>query len=166
MMKRIILKLFCCTIFLTVLNAKGQEVVKWKLEDLNSAISKADKPTVFNFWATFCKPCLQELPYFQELVKKYDSSGVQLVLISLDLPEAYPQKIRTFARQHQFSAALKYLDETNADVFCPAVDSTWSGSIPASLFINNKTGYRKFFEVQLTRQNFEAELNRMIGIRL
>jgi thiol-disulfide isomerase/thioredoxin len=161
-MKKIIFRLLSCTLLLIALNAKAQEVVKWKLADLGSAISNADKPTVFNFWATFCKPCLQELPYFQQLVKKYDSSGVQLVLISLDLPEAYPQKIISFAKQHQFSAALKYLDETNADLFCPAVDSSWSGSIPASLFINNKTGYRKFFEVQLTKESFEAELKRMI----
>src|SRR3954463_13680509 len=75
-MKKIIFRLLSCTLLLITLNAKGQDVVKWKLADLRSAISDADKPTVFNFWATFCIPCLQELPYFQQLVKKYDSSGV------------------------------------------------------------------------------------------
>ena len=150
-------------LLLFVAQVKGQEVAKWKLADLKSAISNAQGPVVFNFWATFCKPCIAEIPYFQQLVKKYEEHGVQLILVSLDLREAFPQKIKSFAKQHQFNGPLKYLDETNADLFCPAVDSSWSGSIPASLFINNKTGYRKFFETQLTKENFEAELRRMIG---
>ena len=126
--------------------AGAQSIPKWKLEDLKAAISNADRPTIFNFWASFCKPCVAEIPYFQQLAKKYDSAGVQLILVSLDLPEMYPQKIKGFAAKYKFNAPIKFLDETNADLFCPAVDEHWSGSIPASLFINNKTGYRKFFE--------------------
>lgn len=160
-------KIFLSVLFVSFLfcffSSKAQEIAKWKLADLKSAISKADRPMVFNFWATFCKPCLAELPYFEQLIKKYDSSGVQLVLVSLDLPDAYPQKIRSFAKQHRFISPLKFLDETNADLFCPAVDSGWSGSIPASLFINNKSGYRRFFERALSRETFEAELKKMIG---
>src|SRR5215213_7498414 len=143
-------------------HAKAQSIPKWKLDDLNSAIKNADKPTIFNFWATFCKPCVAEIPYFQQLVKKYDSLGVQLVLVSLDLSEMYPQKIRNFAAKYKFTAPIKFLDETNADLFCPAVDESWSGAIPASLFINNKTGYRKFFEEQLSREKLEKEIQAMV----
>jgi thiol-disulfide isomerase/thioredoxin len=142
--------------------AKAQEIVKWKLDDLKAAIKNADKPTVINFWATFCKPCIEEIPYFQQIVKKYDSAGVRLILVSLDMKEAYPEKIRSFAKKLSFTAPIKFLDETNADLFCPAVDESWSGAIPASLFINNKTGYRKFFEQQLTRDSLEKEIKAML----
>jgi thiol-disulfide isomerase/thioredoxin len=149
-------------VFTVFAYANAQHIPKWKLDDLKAAISNADKPTIFNFWATFCKPCVEEIPYFQQLVKKYDSAGVKLVLISLDLPDAYPKQIALFASKHKFNSAIKFLNETNADVFCPAVDRSWSGAIPASLFINNKTGYRKFFEEQLSRAKLEQEIQNML----
>jgi len=155
-------KLFFCWSFLLVLNATGQSIPKWKLNDLKTAISKAEKPTIFNFWATFCKPCVEEIPYFQQMAKKYDSAGVQLVLVSLDLSEAYPKQISSFATKRGFNAPIKFLDETNADIFCPAVDTSWSGAIPASLFVNNKTGYRKFYEEQLSKEKLENEIRNML----
>jgi thiol-disulfide isomerase/thioredoxin len=152
-------------VFLLLVLSRGeaQEIRKWKLHDLISAIQHADKPTIFNFWATFCKPCVAEIPYFQEVTKKYDSAGVQLILVNLDLPEAYP-KIKAFAAKRKFTAPIVFLDETNADLFCPAVDKEWSGVIPASLFINNKTGYRKFFEDQLKKTQLENEIRAMVGM--
>lgn len=140
----------------------AQAIPKWKLDDLKAAISKANKPTIFNFWATFCKPCVAEIPYFQQLAKKYEKEGVQLVLISLDLSEAYPKQISSFAAKYKFTSPIKFLAETNADLFCPAVDESWSGAIPASLFMNNKTGYRKFFEEQLSKEKLEKEIQAMI----
>jgi thiol-disulfide isomerase/thioredoxin len=140
----------------------AQEIVKWKLDDLKVAIRDADKPTIINFWATICKPCIEEIPYFQEMVKKYDSAGVKLILVSLDMKESYPARIKSFASKRKFTAPIKFLDESNADLFCPAVDANWSGAIPASLFINNKTGYRKFFEEQLTVEKLEAEIKAML----
>ena len=141
----------------------AQDIPKWKLADLQAAMQEAKEPTIFNFWATFCKPCVEEIPYFQQVVKKYDSAQVRLVLVSLDLSEAYPGKIRSFAKKMGFTAPITYLNETNADLFCPAVDSAWSGAIPASLFVNPQNGYRAFFEKQLSRTQLEAEVKRMLG---
>ena len=155
-----IILLFVFAFSLTSANA--QEIKKWKLQDLEAAIKNSDKPTIINFWATFCKPCIEELPYFQETAKKYDSAGVQLILVSLDLPQAYPKKISAFAAKNKIKAPIVFLDETNADLFCPRVDPNWSGAIPASLFINNKTGYKKFFEDQLSKEQVEKEIISMI----
>ena len=101
--------------------------------------------------------------YIQRLVKKYEAKGVTLVLVSLDLPEAYP-KIKGFAEKRKFTAPIVFLDESNADEFCPVVDESWSGAIPASLFINSKTGYRSFFEEQLTKEKVETEIKAMMGL--
>jgi len=38
------------------------------------------------------------------------------------------------------------------------IDSTWSGSIPGTLILNTKTGYRKFFEEEMEGADFEKEL--------
>ena len=145
-------------------NVKAQEIPAWKIGDLEAYIKNTDKPTVVNFWATFCKPCIAEIPHFQKLVKQYEKDNVQLLLVSLDMEEMYPEKIKAFADRFNFTAPIVFLDETNADIFCPRIDESWSGAIPASLFINNKTGYRKFFEEEMSEQKFEAELKSLIAV--
>jgi thiol-disulfide isomerase/thioredoxin len=141
--------------------ASAQQTTKWKIADLENYISKSEKPLIVNFWATFCKPCVEEIPYFQKLVKRYQKEGIELLLVSLDLQEAYP-KIKGFAEKHHFTSKIVYLNETNADVFCPRIDANWSGAIPASLLINNKTGYRKFFEEQIAATKLEKEIKALI----
>ncbi|HYD91000.1 MAG TPA: hypothetical protein VEA37_05865, partial [Flavobacterium sp.] len=81
-----------------------------------------------------------------------------------DMPEMYPVKIKTFANKFKITAPIVFLDETNADIFCPVVDEKWSGAIPATLFINNKTGYRKFFEEEMPEQKFKTELKSLVAV--
>src|SRR5215218_6790559 len=95
MMKKLVYSIFLLLVLTNI--AGAQPITKWKLSDLQAAIRNADKPTVFNFWATFCKPCVEEIPYFQQIVKKYDSAGVRLILVSLDMKESYPAKIKSIA---------------------------------------------------------------------
>jgi len=144
------------------LQGNTQEIKKWKLADLEKTIQLEEKPTIINFWATFCKPCIEELPYFQEMAKKYEKEGVQLIMVSLDLKEAYPTAIKNFVIKRKINGNIVFLDETNADLFCPVVDPKWSGAIPASLFINNKKNYKAFFEDQLTKDQLEKEILKMI----
>jgi thiol-disulfide isomerase/thioredoxin len=158
-------KILLAVLVFVSLSACAQKVEKWKIADLESAIKKADQPTVINFWATFCKPCLEEIPYFQQLAKKYEKDGVKLILVNLDLPSAYPKKITDFATKRKITSPIKFLDESDADIFCPKVDESWSGSIPATLFINNKTGYRRFHEDQMTKEAFEQELIAMMALK-
>ena len=142
--------------------SNAQEIPVWKLSDLQNALHNSTEPTVINFWATFCKPCIAELPYFQQLANKYKQQGINLIMVSLDLKEAYPKKIRSFSNKLKLTSPVVFLDESNADLFCPAVDSSWSGAIPASIFVNNKTGYKKFFEEELSKQQLEAEIKQCL----
>ena len=80
------------------------------------------------------------------------------------MPEMYPEKIKTFANKFKITVPVIFLDETNADIFCPVIDEKWSGAIPATLFINNKIGYRKFFEKEMPEQEFKTELKGLVGV--
>lgn len=133
----------------------AQEIKKIKITDLEKTISESKTPLIVNFWATFCQPCIEEIPYFEELAKK---NGISLLLVSLDLEKSYPAEIKNFIATKKYSAPVQWLDESDADYFCPKVDSAWSGAIPASLFVNNKTGYRKFVEAQLSRVQLGKEI--------
>ncbi|HMC98491.1 MAG TPA: TlpA disulfide reductase family protein, partial [Ferruginibacter sp.] len=123
----------------------------------------SDTVYVVNFWATFCKPCVGEIPSFISIVDKYKSQKVKLLLVSLDLPEYYPKKIKDFARQRKFKTNIAWLNETNADIFCPMIDAKWSGAIPATIIVNGKKGYRKFFEDEIKADVFEQEVKKAIG---
>lgn len=147
----------------TATPAAGQAVRKIKITDLEKTIAQSDHPLIVNFWATFCVPCNKEIPYFQSTVAHYQEQQVELILVSLDLPDYYPSRITAFARGRGFTATMLWLDETDADYFCPKVDPRWSGGIPCSLFINNKTHYRRFFDRQLTEPQVDLEIKKMLA---
>jgi thiol-disulfide isomerase/thioredoxin len=140
-------------------------VQKIKITDLESYIAASDHPVIVNFWATFCVPCVKEIPYFQSTVAHFKDQNVELVLVSLDLPDYYPEKIGDFVKKQGYTARILWLNETNADYFCPRVDPRWTGGIPSSLFINNKTHYRRFFDRQLTEPQVDLEIKEMIAPR-
>jgi peroxiredoxin len=158
------MKAFLIIVFLFLAaTINSQEIKKIKITDLEKTITESKTPLIIAFWATFCRPCLEEIPYFQDGIKKYKKDSIRLLLVSLDLEDYYPAKIKSFATKRKFTAPILWLDEYNADYFCPKVDSAWSGAIPASLFINNKTGYRKFFEEQLSKDKLEKAITTTLG---
>src|ERR1700752_459923 len=101
--------------FFSCKDTSSQTIAKWKIEDLEKYIAKSDTPIVVSFWATYCAPCIKEIPYFQEVVAKYKDKGVKLLLVSLDFKESFPDKISSFADKKKFTSPIVWLDETNAD---------------------------------------------------
>ena len=144
--------------FFSALICFSQRVGSVKITELGKIIAESKTPLIINFWATWCKPCVEELPYFEKEVEENSKDSVKLLLISLDFKEAFPQSISTFAKERKIKGQIFWLNETNADYFCPKIDPKWSGAIPATLFINNKTGYRKFVEEQISHKTLKEEI--------
>jgi thiol-disulfide isomerase/thioredoxin len=161
-MKRV---LIFFSIILSSFHLQAQDIKRWKMNDLLAYIDKSDSALVVNFWATFCGPCIEEIPYFQTISEKYKTQKVKLLLVSLDFKEYYPQKIAAFAKRFGFTAEIVWLDEEKPDEFCPKIDSSWSGAMPATLFVNKTTGYRKFIEAQLKPDEVETAIKNLIGIK-
>lgn len=155
--------LFLLAFVLFISNADAQKIPKWKITDVEDYVAKEKNDVlVINMWATFCKPCVAELPGFIKVSDNYKKYNVRLLLVSLDLPSFYPTKIASFAKKHKFNSNIVWLHETDADYFCPKIDKAWSGSIPATLFLNKKSGYRKFIEEEMSAAAFEKELQAAI----
>jgi thiol-disulfide isomerase/thioredoxin len=140
----------------------SQQVKSVKITDVADYIKKSDHPLVVAFWATWCGPCVEEIPWLQDAIKKYADHKVELVLVSLDFPRDYPTKVNDFVKSRKFDATLFWLNETKADYFCPKIDTSWDGSIPSSLYVNHKTGYRRFFNRQLTDRQVDPELKELL----
>ena len=161
MIKRLLL---LCTFLVFVAAANSQTIARWKIEDVVKSFS-ANNDTVYvvNFWATFCKPCNEEIPDFIRLTDKYKKQKVKLLLVSLDLPSYVPVRLPEFIKKYKYKTNHVWLNETDADHFCPMIDAKWSGAIPATIIVNNKTGYRKFFDDQISARDFEAALKAATG---
>jgi thiol-disulfide isomerase/thioredoxin len=118
---------------------------------------KDDKIYVVNFWATWCAPCVKELPYFEKLTKNNPKEKLEVILVSLDFPNQLESRLEPFARKNQLQSTLLFLDEPNENEWIPKIDSNWSGSIPATIIYNKNE--RQFFEKAFTEQ----ELNQIVN---
>jgi thiol-disulfide isomerase/thioredoxin len=132
------------------------------IRQLDSLLQARQAPLIINFWATFCKPCIEEIPFLEASVRQYEKMGLELWLVSLDMEEMFPSKLEVFTQKRSFQSRQFWLQETNADVFCPIIDPQWSGAIPASLFIHRATGYRKFYEEPLNEQQIKSAVQLLL----
>ncbi len=129
-----------------------------KIADLQAITkNKSDTLYVINFWATWCKPCVQELPAFEKLNVQYQNQKVKVLLISLDFKKELP-KLNKFINDKHLISSVMLLDEPNYNNWIPMIDKDWSGSIPATLLILGGKQIHQFYE-----QAFEyEELNTLI----
>ena len=130
-------------------------------EQLKPLLEKKDDTIyVINFWATWCAPCVKELPYFEKLGAAYSSKNVKVLLVSLDFPKQVKSKLIPFINDHKIQSEVVLLDDVNEDIWIQAIDKTWSGALPATLIYNKSK--RKFYEQTFDYQTLENELNQFL----
>lgn len=136
-------------------SAQQAEVIKFdKLEELMG--KESDQVLVINFWATWCAPCVKELPHFEAVAAS--RSDALFYLISLDFVEKL-DRVNTFIEKKGLKSPVFLLDEMDYNEWIDKVDPSWSGAIPATLLINNTTGERKFVESELSEQELINLIN-------
>ncbi|MBO9660392.1 MAG: TlpA family protein disulfide reductase, partial [Chitinophagaceae bacterium] len=79
-----------------VMFANAQNAKAIKITELEKMIVESKTPMIVNFWATYCMPCIAEMPAFEKLAAKYKDKGVKLVFVSLDMQDDYPAKVDSF----------------------------------------------------------------------
>lgn len=114
---------------------------KWK--------NTSDTVYLFNFWATWCKPCVEELPAFLKLDQELKQQPFKLILVSLDFPQHIDTRVIPFIKKNQIQCEVVILDD-DANQWINKVNPQWDGSIPVTLLIkNNKLEfYDRTFDYQ------------------
>ena len=128
---------------------KGAQIEQWKQADTDTIL-------VLNFWATWCGPCVAELPSFEKLNKAYADQKVKVILISTDFKKQVESKVKPFVAKKKLKSQVVFMDESNPNNWIDLVSTDWSGAIPATLIIAKKKGTFLFFEKQLTYEELEA----------
>jgi thiol-disulfide isomerase/thioredoxin len=130
-----------------------------KLSELKAIMSRpSGNILVVNFWATWCAPCIQELPLLEDLNTSAQDVDVLLVSMDLDL-DPDPQKVYRFVARRKLESEVLLLNEPDPNSWIDQVEPSWSGALPATLIINPQTGKRIFVEGQLK----EGKLQQMLA---
>lgn len=140
----------------------GQTASIINLADLQKIMSaKSDKIQIINFWATWCAPCVKELPLFEKL-NADDRSDIKITLVSMDLDlDPNPEKVYKFVARKKIKSEVLLLSEADPNSWISKIDKEWSGALPATILINQKTGKRKFIEKELQEGELEKHLQEM-----
>jgi thiol-disulfide isomerase/thioredoxin len=127
-----------------------------KLQQLQAHIhAKSDRVKVINFWATWCAPCIKEMPLFEKLHAERPDVEVTLVSMDLDL-DPNPEKVYKFIDRKKIKSNVLILDERDPNSWIDKIDKKWTGALPATIIINGQTGKRKFIERELHEGELEA----------
>ncbi len=141
--------------------SKSDDLEVYDFAGFEKFLNKNDnKIHVINFWATWCAPCVKELPYFEKLNTEYGSKNVEVLLVSLDFPHLYDSKLKPFIKKKNIRSKVIALDDVDMNTWIPKVDEAWSGSLPATIIYKNKE--RKFFEQSFTFEELEKEVKQFL----
>ena len=130
-------------------------------DQLKSIIQKQDgKLYVVNFWATWCKPCIEELPAFMEVNEQFKNDpNFKMILVSMDNKNLLDTKVKKFIQNNNINVDVYLLDDIKRmNEWIPATDENWSGAIPATVFYKNGKKV-KFHELQMTQYELEDIIN-------
>lgn len=127
-------------------------------DQLESMLNKNDDTLrIVNFWATWCKPCVEELPDFEKISKEYKGKKVKVLLVSLDFKQKIETNLVPFIQRNNIISEVVVLDQSNSDVWINKISKNWSGSIPATLFIF-PGNQRMFHEGALRYDDLKAKI--------
>ena len=153
-------RLLIAALLLTSFMSSAQSIKVWKIEDLEKRVkNNSDTTYIVNFWATWCVPCIKELPDFDTINAMYAKNKIKVILVSLDFKEDIKKKVKSFIKTKKVQSEVVILDEVNGNYFIPKISDAWSGAIPATWIVNKKKSVDRFFEKKITAEFLKNELS-------
>lgn len=140
-------------------NLSAQQIKVLDYEAFQPYLQKqTDTTYIINFWATWCIPCVKELPEFEKINSDYKSEKFKMLLISLDFKSQIEKSLIPFINDKNLQAEVIVLSDPNSNVWINKINKSWSGAIPATI-IYNKDFYL-FHEGSMTKKELEEILNK------
>lgn len=127
------LYLFLLILFSSQINAQNVAVYDTYSSLEKAVLNDPNTTYVVNFWATWCAPCVKELPCFEKL--NTENKNVKVILVSLDFKDQINSRLVPFLKKKALKSEVVVLTDKNYNTWLPQVDKNWSGSIPATLIL-------------------------------
>ena len=144
--------LMLCLLAGVATNAQSIEVLSFG--ELETMINSGnEKIQVYNFWATYCRPCIKEMPYFEALTSK--NQDVDVIFVSLDFKENLNSKVIPFLKKKEIRSDVVLLDDIDYNSWIDKISPEWSGAIPATLFVD-QDGKRHFHEGEMSEEQLKS----------
>lgn len=139
----------------------AQSIKKIKVKEVQELYSKTnDTVYVINFWATWCGPCVKEIPDFEKIKSNFEGKKVKIYLFSLDFAKDIA-KVEKFKITKNLQNEVFLVDEPNYNEWLDKIDLKWSGSIPATLIFKNNVKY-DFVEHEINYSYLEKKINELL----
>ncbi|PKQ68691.1 hypothetical protein BZG01_02935 [Labilibaculum manganireducens] len=139
--------LLLSSLIISIKSVSAQEIKSHNFNELEPILHYQNDTTyVINFWAMWCKPCVEELPEFEDIRKDYTDKKVKVILVSLDFGKNTEDRLLGFLKKKNINAEVVLLDDPDANSWIGKVDKNWDGALPATLI------YRKDERIVFTRQ--------------
>tara|TARA_R110002012_G_scaffold59388_1_gene155215 strand:- start:26200 stop:26754 length:555 start_codon:yes stop_codon:yes gene_type:complete len=119
---------------------------------------KDDKTYIVNFWATWCRPCIEEMPYFERVNTEQKDNNVEVIFVSLDMPNMWKTRLEPYVENKGIQSEVVILDDPKQNDWIPKVSEEWGGGIPATLIYNKDK--RNFYERGFTYEELNEELEK------
>ena len=155
-MKYLTLILFFAFTVTFAQNAVNKKAPDFELETISGdevALSDflGNGPVLINFWATWCKPCVEEMKYYQEIYDKYKERGLTLLAISED-NERSVAKVIPYIRSNNYNFTV-LLDPDNSvarDYYVRVVPHTYVIDANGNIVLSH-SGYKKGDEKEVEK---------------
>jgi thiol-disulfide isomerase/thioredoxin len=140
----------------------AQNIQVVKAAEIISRINTASDTTfILNFWATWCAPCVKELPYFEVLNETLSGQPFKILLVSLDFKKDVSTRLQNFMEKRQMKCEVLFLDERDANEWIPLFSNSWSGVIPATNVIHRGKNINEFRASAFEQGELERWLREM-----
>ncbi len=162
--------LVCCASLMMTITAQnkptkigGLPVYNFEqIEPMFNPEASNDTVYVFNFWATYCAPCIKELPYFEGAGEKYKGEKVKIVLVSLDFKSKIESGVVPFLKRKNITLPVVVLSDPDADAWIDKVDPSWDGNLPATLVV--KGNRKEFYDKEFTKEELDLLITKFLEL--
>jgi thiol-disulfide isomerase/thioredoxin len=147
---------------LRTVTSQGHDIPVFDFDAIEPLFRKNnDTLYIYNFWATWCVPCIKEMPYFEDVNESYSDKKVRVILVNLDYSEEIESKLIPYMVENDIRSRVVNLDDQDANSWIPKVDPEWDGAIPATLM--KKNNRREFITGSLTHKDLLTKVNEFLN---